>query len=161
MKIGDQMLKKIIKLVLLIAWMAIIFNFSNDNGTESTKKSDLVITKIYQVITNAEPSKKQLQNIIDKYVYPIRKLAHFTEYAVLGILLVNFINEFKILSIKVIIISVILCMLYAISDEIHQLFSAGRSARILDVFIDTLGSSTGIIIYKLLNNKSMRSKKYE
>ncbi len=155
------MLKKIIKLVLLIAWMAIIFNFSNDNGTESTKKSDLVITKIYQVITNAEPSKKQLQNIIDKYVYPIRKLAHFTEYAVLGILLVNFINEFKILSIKVIIISVILCMLYAISDEIHQLFSAGRSARILDVFIDTLGSSTGIIIYKLLNNKSMRSKKYE
>ncbi len=155
------MLKKIIKLVLLIAWMAIIFNFSNDNGTESTKKSDLVITKIYQVITNAEPSKKQLKNIIDKYVYPIRKLAHFTEYAVLGILLVNFINEFKILSIKVIIISVILCMLYAISDEIHQLFSAGRSARILDVFIDTLGSSTGIIIYKLLNNKSMRSKKYE
>lgn len=155
------MLKKIVKLVLLIAWMAIIFNFSNDNGTESTKKSDLVITKIYQVITNAEPSKKQLQNIIDKYVYPIRKLAHFTEYAVLGILLVNFINEFKILSIKVIIISVILCMLYAISDEIHQLFSAGRSARILDVFIDTLGSSTGIIIYKLLNNKSMRSKKYE
>lgn len=155
------MLKKIIKLVLLIAWMAIIFNFSNDNGTESTKKSDLVITKIYQVITNAEPSKKQLQNIIDKYVYPIRKLAHFTEYAVLGILLVNFINEFKILSIKVIIISVILCMFYAISDEIHQLFSAGRSARILDVFIDTLGSSTGIIIYKLLNNKSMRSKKYE
>lgn len=161
MKIGDQMLKKIVKLVLLITWMAIIFNFSNDNGTESTKKSDLVITKIYQVITNAEPSKKQLQNIIDKYVYPIRKLAHFTEYAVLGILLVNFINEFKILSIKVIIISVILCMLYAISDEIHQLFSAGRSARILDVFIDTLGSSTGIIIYKLLNNKSMRSKKYE
>lgn len=155
------MLKKIVKLVLLITWMAIIFNFSNDNGTESTKKSDLVITKIYQVITNAEPSKKQLQNIIDKYVYPIRKLAHFTEYAVLGILLVNFINEFKILSIKVIIISVILCMLYAISDEIHQLFSAGRSARILDVFIDTLGSSTGIIIYKLLNNKSMRSKKYE
>ena len=46
--------------------------------------------------------------------------------------------------------STIIGILYAITDEIHQLFVPGRSGRILDIGIDSLGVITGIFIYKLL-----------
>jgi len=47
------------------------------------------------------------------------------------------------------------CFLYAISDEIHQLFIVGRNGNVVDVLIDTCGSMFGIflllIISKLLH----------
>ena len=50
-------------------------------------------------------------------------------------------------------IPIIICILYAISDEIHQLFVPGRSGQVSDVLLDTLGAFTGIMIYKLIYNK--------
>lgn len=41
----------------------------------------------------------------------------------------------------------ILGILYATSDEIHQLFSGGRSAQLSDVCLDTLGVITGLLLY--------------
>ena len=45
-------------------------------------------------------------------------------------------------------ILILLCMLYACSDEIHQSFVLNRSGRIEDVFLDTVGASFGIVAYK-------------
>lgn len=47
-------------------------------------------------------------------------------------------------------LSILICMLYACSDEIHQLFVSGRSGKVLDVCIDTFGSLMGIFIYNKL-----------
>ena len=44
-------------------------------------------------------------------------------------------------------------MLYAISDEVHQLFTDGRSFKVYDIIIDTLGSTTSITISNLINRK--------
>ena len=48
------------------------------------------------------------------------------------------------------ILSILLGMLYAISDEIHQGFSPGRSPRIADVYIDTLGVILGTLLILLV-----------
>lgn len=60
-------------------------------------------------------------------------------------------------------IALIICMLYAISDELHQLFIPGRSAEIRDVFIDSFGATVGIFIYILFicikNSKLVRIDK--
>ena len=93
------------------------------------------------------------KEIIDKFVFPIRKAAHFSEYLILGILIISFISEFKALEIKYLILAIFISMLYAISDEIHQLFVSGRSARVFDIVIDTLGATTGISIYNFIKNK--------
>lgn len=50
---------------------------------------------------------------------------------------------------KIFLITILICFLYAVSDEIHQYFVPGRACRIFDVTIDTLGSSFFILVYFL------------
>lgn len=59
------------------------------------------------------------------------------------------VSTFKLKEKNRILISLILGVLYATSDEIHQLFSPGRSAQITDVYIDTLGILVGIFVILL------------
>lgn len=47
-------------------------------------------------------------------------------------------------------ISIIIGFLYAISDEIHQSFIPNRSARAIDVFLDTLGATNGVLIIAII-----------
>lgn len=53
--------------------------------------------------------------------------------------------------------SILFCFIYACSDEIHQLFLSGRSARILDTFIDSIGGFSGISILNI--HKTCKIKK--
>lgn len=141
---GDNM--KWLKLILVILWMIVIFSFSNQKAVESTKLSDGLILKTVRIIEKITNKEYSDEEILEKFVKPVRKLAHFTIYLILGVLVYLYIKEFNI-SNKF-IISLLICILYAISDEIHQLFIVGRSGKILDVLIDSLGSLTGIFIIK-------------
>lgn len=149
------MLKKIIKLLLIIIWMGVIFSFSSDNGDKSETKSDSVIIKIYKIFNNRELTTKEKEHIIDIFVTPVRKLAHFTEYFILGLLVISFISEYTIINIKSLLIALLICCLYAVSDEIHQLFTDGRAGRVLDVLIDTTGSLTAILIYYKMKRRKI------
>lgn len=155
------MIKKIIKVVLIIFWMGVIFAFSSDNGEASTEKSDSIIINVYQIFNKKELTNKEKEELVEKLVFPIRKLAHLSEYLILGILIISLISEFTLINRKAFLIGLLLCIIYATSDEIHQLFSVGRSARILDILIDTIGSSIGISIYYLIDKKILRRKLYE
>jgi VanZ family protein len=44
----------------------------------------------------------------------------------------------------------VFCVLYAVSDEVHQLFVPGRGAQVTDVLIDNAGAFVGIGIYEVL-----------
>ena len=81
---------------------------------------------------------------IDLLTHIIRKLAHFTEYLVLGLLMYNLVKDKR----NNIILALFICVIYAISDEIHQIYVPGRSGQITDIFIDSVGSICGILIYK-------------
>lgn len=48
-------------------------------------------------------------------------------------------------------LALLICVLYAISDEIHQHFVPGRGAQVKDVLIDSAGASVGIVGYLVLN----------
>lgn len=85
-------------------------------------------------------------------VKPIRKLAHFTIYMILGIAVMNYMNTYKMDNKRRIILTIIVGMLYATSDEIHQFFVPGRSAEVRDVCIDTLGVICGVIIATIVKN---------
>lgn len=131
------MRKNIIKILLVLIWMVVIFCFSNQVSDSSTKLSDGVIRN---TICKVNKDCK-----IDYYVTPVRKSAHFCVYLILGLLVMNYFNIKK----KYIIYSLIICLLYSISDEVHQMFISGRSGEVLDVLIDTFGSFMGIIsVYK-------------
>ena len=147
-------MQKIIKLILIILWMGVIFSFSSDDADKSTIKSDGVIIKITETALNKKLSDKEKKEYTTKYIVPVRKSAHFTLYFILGILVFLFVKEFTVISYKVVLISVIVVLLYSISDEVHQLFVPGRSGEVLDVMIDTMGGFISCnILYLIYRRK--------
>lgn len=159
---SKQKLKKIIYLALIIIWMLTVYMFSNENGNESQNTSRSVTKTIVKIITyNQNISKEQELTLIENTDYFVRKLAHFSIYLLGGILIYNYINTFNIKGKRKIIISIIIGVLYAAFDEFHQYFVAGRSGRIFDICIDSLGVITGVtLIYitKNINEKYLQDK---
>lgn len=154
------MYKKIVLTCLLVIWMLVIFMFSNANGTNSQKTSDGLTKSVINTVskvTKKKVSKKQENKIIQDTSFIVRKTAHFTIYLILGVLVYLTLNSYGI-NKRIIIYSGIFCMLYAISDEIHQLFSDGRAFMILDIFIDTIGGIIGVFI---INKIVKHISKYE
>lgn len=134
-----------IKLLLVIIWMIIIFNFSNQPASDSSKLSDGLILKGVRIIEKISNHKFENEEVLNKFVKPVRKMAHFTIYLILGILVLNYIKTLNIN--EFILISFIICFIYACSDEFHQLFISGRSCEFFDVCIDSCGSFLGIIVF--------------
>ncbi len=157
---GGSMKKKVIKGLVVILCMVIIFLFSTDNSVESTKKSNRVIIEVTSFF-KLDLSKKQQQHVIDMFFVPVRKMAHFFIYFVLGIALVSFLREFSIPIRRLLLLSIFLAFLYACTDEFHQLFVPGRSGQIIDVLLDTFGASVGVFIYYLVFHKKLKEKCYE
>lgn len=153
------MVKKIIKMIIVLICMFTIFMFSSDNDVESNKKSDGVIINAYKIFTRKSLSKKEQKKYIEKYVTFVRKSAHFLIYLILGLSIISLIKEYREVDTKAIIIALIISIVYAVSDELHQTFISGRSGEVRDVIIDSLGSLTGIYLYYLYNK--IRRKKYE
>ena len=147
-------MKKIIKLTLVILWMLLIFSFSNQKAKDSSKLSDGIIVKVANVFVDKELSIEKQEEILEKYTTIVRKTAHFVIYLILGILVINLFIEYDIKHL--ILISLLVCLLYSISDEFHQLFIDGRSGEIRDIIIDTIGSLTGIISYYILRRKIVK-----
>ena len=152
--------KKIIKGFIVILCMLSIFLFSTDNSNESTRKSNQVILGITNLF-HKDLSNKEKKKIIDMFFVPIRKMAHFGIYLVLGISFICFLREFSIPVLKLLLLSIFLAFLYACSDEVHQLFVPGRSGQVSDVLLDTIGASVGVGLYYLLFRKKLKEIGYE
>ena len=145
-------MKKYILLVFIILWMCIIFLFSSFDGKKSTNQSNtfinMTISKIVKCF-NPKILDEELDTIVKKVSMPIRKLAHMSEYFILSMLICMYINCYNINIKRNILITFIICFLYACSDETHQLFIKDRSGNIIDVFIDSIGAFIWIIIFYL------------
>lgn len=137
-----QRTKVIFYWIFVFIWMGVIFYFSSKPANESDTQSYFAIDKI-NIVLNTLGIKAQLA--AEKWNFVVRKLAHATEYAFLGILLYfAFSVSFEIKK-KVILFSFIISFLYAITDEIHQIFVPGRACRIMDIIIDASGAIMGIL----------------
>lgn len=130
--------------------------FSNQKAVESSKLSDGLILRTVRIIEKINHKQYSDEEILKRFIYPVRKLAHVAIYFILGFLVYLYIKDLKI--DNKIIISILICALYATSDEIHQLFILGRSGEVKDVLIDTLGGVLGILFLKILkSNKKIKN----
>lgn len=136
--------RKILSWFLFLGVITLIFLFSHQTGNESSNLSSNVLMNIEKIL---HVSLKH-----DIFSFGLRKLAHFTEYAILGISTLNLISCYLQINKKTIIYSVLFVLCYASLDEIHQLFIPSRCGSIFDVLIDSCGGSFGIISYLLLRN---------
>lgn len=135
--------RKMMPLIAVILWMALIFIFSSQPSVESSKLSTGITNNGIKVIEQVKPNAKF--NIIE-FEHIIRKNAHFFIYLGLSILIMNTLRRSGVRKYRCIIGTLLICILYAASDELHQVFVAGRGAQVSDVIIDSAGSALGILI---------------
>lgn len=137
--------KKIVSWLLVIIWLLVIFFFSSQNGESSSGLSNGFLAMIENI------TKLPLNN--DAFRFIIRKVAHFTEYLILGVFVLNLINCYRNLTKKEIILGIFFCFIYAVTDEFHQMFVGGRSPQSVDVLIDTTGSIVGSLLFYLFGKR--------
>lgn len=140
---------RVLSVMAVCLWMAVIFWFSSKVAKESDAMSDGLIAKM-TALFGLELSDEALLEFISKWQFLVRKAAHFTEYAVLGFLSANAFNGFGLFSKKWAFLSPAFSLLYAVSDEVHQYFVPGRACRFLDIFIDFCGAVVGIGLFWVL-----------
>lgn len=136
MKVG-KIVYLILSWALVLVILSFIFNLSAQNAEESKELSDSLVSKLFQWIAI----------YIDGEL--IRKFAHMLEFTALSFSLYNGIFatwEMK----KAPIISLVLTVICAVGDEIHQIFVPGRAFQLSDILIDSIGAIIGIVAYLII-----------
>ena len=147
---------------LTLFWMAFIFMMSSAGKDESNSQSGAVCEFICEHFVEGyeEMAPEEQIQMQQKISFPVRKCAHLSEYAVLGALMTltavswrregeDTMRTGETPGGTVRILPVLAAgFLYAVSDEIHQIFVPGRSGEPRDVLIDTSGVLIGICLVR-------------
>ncbi|MPN32668.1 hypothetical protein SDC9_180148 [bioreactor metagenome] len=134
--------------------MLLIFLFSAQPAAQSDTLSVGLLAKIIHVFI----PQFDLFSATDKLAYInqgnaiIRKSAHVFIYFVLALLFLITLKQYGLSPGKKHLSAILLCLLYASTDEIHQIFVSGRGPSILDVGIDLLGILAGLGVFAIVHN---------
>ena len=149
-------LKRILRYIAIfmtIVWMIVIFRFSMDDGNSSHELSDSCVKLINHLIYQFT-GKDLMMTIAPEHYSMIelflRKCAHMSIYFVLAVNIMIVLFTFNMKMILRMAIAVIASFGYALTDEFHQTFVAGRSGAFTDCLIDTSGAIFGVIAALIL-----------
>ncbi len=140
----------VISWALVIICMGVIFYLSAQVAEESQELSDSLINNFFEWLGIAFANDF------------IRTLAHCLEFMGLSVLIFNAVYvswELKLTPV----IAFAGTVLYAVTDEIHQLFVPGRAFQFSDILVDSTGALIGaiaslIILKIILTIKERRNK---
>ncbi|MBQ5883021.1 MAG: VanZ family protein [Clostridia bacterium] len=125
-----------ISLIIVFALFILIFCLSHEDGKESTETSGWFTTLLNFLLPFPVT-----ENIV-------RTLAHFSEFACLSFFMNNlFVSKKEKLCP---VIACTLSFIYAITDEIHQIFVPGRACQFQDMMVDLAGIISGMAVYAII-----------
>jgi len=133
--------KRLISWLAVVLWLVLIFVLSAQSVHKSNGLSKGIAEEMVKIIEKISPDR---HINIGRFNHYLRKTAHFLSYTMLAILVMNVLRMMSANGGKRIAIALAVCILFAISDEFHQLFVPGRGAQVKDVLIDTAGAIVGI-----------------
>jgi VanZ family protein len=128
----------------LVVWMALIFLFST-GGLSASNTSLIIRPLLLWLFPDISEERLALAHFM------VRKTAHFTEYAILALLAARAFtgSSQKPLRRRWFAASLLLVVVYALSDEYHQTFVPSRTGSIYDSFIDISGGLTALLFFTL------------
>ena len=145
-------ISKVLAWIAVALWMMGIFYLSAQPAVDSNRLSkgvtQVMIEVVEKVVPDAEIDIREFTDII-------RSIAHFISYFVLGWLVMNALSRgvraevsasYRV-EFKNLFFAALICIVYAVSDEFHQIFVPGRSAEGKDVLTDIAGAAAGIGVY--------------
>jgi VanZ family protein len=127
----------------LIAWLVFI-SFASSDNFNAGNTSRIIGPLILWLFPNTSQETLAVVHFIT------RKIAHFTEYAILGFLAARAFRTSPrpAISQRWFLICVTLIVVYALLDEYHQSFVPSRTASIFDSLIDMAGGVTSLIVVR-------------
>lgn len=142
-------MKILVSYTLLFAWMGVIFLLSSEGHDVSSGRSDAIVHALQSFGVGWQ---------VDLLTFLTRKAAHTVAYAILGVLTYNVLWQ-QGLSLRVRLgASIAIVVLYAVSDELHQLYTPGRSSELRDVIIDSVAGIAGLLLAHIVYTKYMLRK---
>ena len=145
--------------ILVILWGGLIFFMSSMDTNESNGKSKTIINDVVEKsvettnglgITDKHPSENKMNQVIEKLNYPLRKAAHASEYFIFTILILIALKNSGVKGNKKFIIALVICFVYACTDEYYQTFVNGRTGQFSDTLIDTFGGFISCLMYTFM-----------
>ena len=123
--------------VIVCGWAIVIFTLSHQPATVSSGQSGVIVGHLQQAIPGVSTA---------ILTFLVRKSAHIIAYFILGILMYRAlcITIHRWRARTVASLALLSCSLYAVTDEIHQLFVPGRSGELRDVMIDSIAALVGV-----------------
>ncbi len=151
--------------LLTFAWMCVIFFMSAQPGDTSGEISGSVshlFMQVWNVISFRCWNETEILQMAEIWDYPIRKLAHMTEYGILAMFLFWTLGYYKywqknvivetgrglnnqLLRNRKVIFAWLVTVIYAMTDEFHQLFVPDRAGKVSDVLIDSVGATLALL----------------
>lgn len=142
--------------VIMILLLGVIYCFSAQQGNISHNMSQSVCEKIVILINmhgKLGLTQNQMEKLFGYLDMPVRKLAHLTEYAILGIVITVIASNYTKRLCKQILIVIGVLIIIGSFDEIHQLFIIAREGKWQDVVVDVIGGSIGMILVFIARHK--------
>lgn len=140
----------LVLLLMIVYHYSVISLFSGNDAELSTKKSDVIVEKVVEVI-DVISEKKVTPKTYKDVEFVVRKLAHFANFFILGFLflLLAELTDGKCIK-RTIFVALICGLIGALIDEGHQLFVSGRSGELRDVCVDFSGALFGCILFTIM-----------
>ena len=125
----------------LVAWLAFI-SYASSNNFSAGNTSRIIGPLILWLFPNTSP-----ETLLSVH-FVMRKIAHFTEYAILGFLAARAFRTSSRPAVRRhwFLISAVLIVVYAVIDEYHQSFVPTRTASVFDSLIDMAGGLAALIV---------------
>jgi len=120
----------------VVAWAAVIWTFSTGWFT-GDRTAAILMPILSFLFPDASPADLRAMHQV------IRKLAHFTEYLILSVLLYRALRGGRRWNFRAAGLSLAIAGIYSMSDEFHQWFVPGRTAADTDCLIDVTGAAAG------------------
>ena len=127
----------------LVAWLAFI-SYASSGSFSAGNTSRIIGPLILWLFPDTSAESLATIHFI------VRKVAHFTEYAILGFLAARAFRTSPrpAISRRWFLISAVLIVVYALIDEYHQSFVPSRTGSVFDSFIDIAGGLTALIFLR-------------
>jgi VanZ family protein len=127
----------------LVIWLGFI-SYASSNSFSASNTSRIIGPLVLWLFPNTSAETLATIHFIT------RKIAHFTEYAILGLLAARAFRTSprRAISQRWFLISATLVIVYALIDEYHQSFVPSRTGSIVDSLIDMAGGLTALFVVR-------------
>lgn len=147
--------------ILLLVLYILIFGFSSQDAEQSGSLSLWIsegCVQLLNTLAGGHWSRQLMDSMALYFEHPLRKLAHFGEYACMGVLLYLIWSPWLNRGRKLYWLIIVWVFVSAAFDEFHQWFVPGRYSSFADVSLDTCGGVFGLLFCLLLVRLRIRRR---